>query len=86
MKLPIKRVTLGDALAQADDVCIDGYEMETYTYLNDKSMVTVERADEECFDFAESQEADLVDGRAFFDDVKGEEHEFVFTVNHPLGS
>lgn len=80
----MKIITLRKALELADEVSIDGYEMENCAFLATGNEVRLERADEEAFVFDLDSEVELTDGRAYFVDSDGEEHEFVFCVHHPL--
>lgn len=87
----MKTTTLGDALAQCDRFTMDDYDAEVfrYTTLAQSPLtlaVVLERADEELFEFVlDGQPSPLSDGRAYFDDLEGNEHEFVFFVEHLLG-
>lgn len=86
-----KTITLGDALAQCDRFTMDDYEAEVvrYTTLAQSPLtlaVVIERADEELIEFVlDGPPSDLSNGRAYFDDLEGNEHEFVFFVEHLLG-
>lgn len=81
------KITLGEALDQADEVSIDGYEMERYRYPpNDAHLITLERADEEAFDFESNAWIELDDGEAYVLDTDGDEHHFIFCVHRRLGT
>jgi len=86
-----KTTTLGDALAQCDRFTMDDYDAEVFRYATlaqspDTRVVVIERAEEELFEFLlDGPPSDLSNGRAYFDDLEGNEHEFVFIVHHMLG-
>lgn len=87
-----KTTTLGDALAQCDRFTMDDYDAEVFRYTTlvqspDTRVVVIERADEELIELLlDGPQSDLFDGRAFFDDLEGNENEFVFFVEHLLGT
>ena len=80
-------VTLRWCLNKADTVTIDDYSMESLTYHNGngpEALVTLERADEQEFEFLLDQTRELDEGQAYFIDTEGTEHEFNFQVTGPL--
>lgn len=88
----MKTTTLGDALAQCDRFTTDDYDAEVARYTTlvqypDTRVVVIERADEELIEFVlAGQPSELFDGRAYFSDLEGNEHEFLFFVEHLLGT
>lgn len=87
-----KTTTLGDALAQCDRFTMDDYDAEVARYTTlaqapDTRAVVIERVDEELIEFLlDGPTSYLSEGRAYFDDLEGNEHEFVFFVEHLLGT
>lgn len=86
----LKTTTLRDALAQCDRFTMEDYDAEVLRYTTmfkfpSQEVVVIERADESLFEFVLDSSSELHEGRAYFDDLDGEEHEFVFHVEHLLG-
>ena len=87
----LKTITLGDALAQCDRFTLDDYDADVFRYATLVQSpltlaVVIERADEELIEFVlDGPPSALSNGRAYFDDLEGNEHEFVFIVHHMLG-
>lgn len=86
----LKTITLGDALAQCDRFTMEDYDAEVLRYTTmfkypSQGVVVIERADEGLFEFVLDSSSELYEGRAYFDDLEGNEHEFVFIVHHMLG-
>lgn len=76
--------TLRECLALADNVMLDDLEVIEFSYRS-LDTIKMERKDEMQFAFGLDLVLDLDGGRAFADDLNGEEHDLVFWLHHRLG-
>lgn len=76
--------TLRECLALADNVMLDDLEVIEFSYTN-PDVIRMERKDEMQFAFGLDLVLDLDGGRAFADDLNGEEHDLVFWLHRRLG-
>jgi hypothetical protein len=78
------KISLREALAHADNVSLDDFEVVKFVCPSDQT-IRMERADEMEFEFPLDVILDLSNGRAFTEDLEGEEHDLVFWLHRRLG-